>query len=270
MPELPEVETTRRGIAPHALQRTISSFIVRQSQLRWPVPQSIQQAVGQKIIGVERRAKYLLIQTYAGTIVFHLGMSGNLTIQLKSAPILKHDHIDVVLDDGNCIRFNDSRRFGACLWQANEDPPLSLFNKLGPEPLTNDFNGAWLYQLSRDRTLAVKNFIMNNSVVVGVGNIYANEALFSAGIDPRRAAGRISLARYNRLAEEIRTVLCKAIEHGGTTLRDFVGANGQVGYFRIQLNVYNKAGKNCCKCDGRIQSIFIGQRNSFFCSDCQH
>ncbi|MCH2036600.1 MAG: bifunctional DNA-formamidopyrimidine glycosylase/DNA-(apurinic or apyrimidinic site) lyase [Puniceicoccaceae bacterium] len=270
MPELPEVETTRRGIAPHALNRRISSVIVRQSQLRWHVPQSIQQAVGKKIIGIKRRAKYLLIQTDAGTIVIHLGMSGNLTIQIKSAPIMKHDHIDIVLDDNNCIRFNDPRRFGACLWQASEDPPLSLFKKLGPEPLSSDFDGPRLYRLSRDRTLAVKNFIMNNSIVVGVGNIYANEALFSAGIDPRRAAGRISLVRYNRLAEAIRTVLSRAIEHGGTTLRDFVGANGQAGYFRIQLNVYGKEGKDCIKCDGRIQSIFIGQRNSFFCSECQH
>ena len=270
MPELPEVETTRRGIAPHVLRRRITAIVVRQPQLRWPVPASVQTAVGFTIEAVERRAKYLLIETSAGTIVMHLGMSGTLTIQASAAPIGKHDNLDIVLDDGNCLRFNDPRRFGACLWQPPNGPQLSLFKHLGPEPLTNAFDGARLYQLSRGRTVAVKNFIMNNAVVVGVGNIYANEALFAVGVDPRRAAGRISRVRYDRLAEAIQSVLRKAIQQGGTTLRDFVGATGQPGYFRIELNVYGRSGKPCPNCGSRIRSALIGQRNSFWCSQCQH
>jgi formamidopyrimidine-DNA glycosylase len=269
MPELPEVETTRRGIAPHVEGQEVTAIHVRQPKLRWPVPDSVQRAVGLKVSVVRRRAKYLLLDTAAGSIVIHLGMSGSLTVQSKNKVVMKHDHLDIVLGDGNCLRLNDPRRFGACLWQGADEPALKLLSALGPEPLTDDFGGERLFKLSRGRTVAVKNFIMTNAVVVGVGNIYANEALFMSGIDPRRAAGRVSRQRYLTLAENIKIVLAKAIEQGGTTLRDFLGADGKPGYFRIQLKVYGKAGEDCPTCGTAIRSLNIGQRNSFFCPKCQ-
>ncbi|MDP4610123.1 MAG: bifunctional DNA-formamidopyrimidine glycosylase/DNA-(apurinic or apyrimidinic site) lyase [Opitutales bacterium] len=269
MPELPEVETTRRGIAPHVEGKQVIAVRVRQPQLRWLVPDSVQLAVGYEIRAVRRRAKYLLLDTAAGSIVLHLGMSGSLTVQPTDKAVLKHDHLDIVLDDGYCLRLNDPRRFGACLWQGADEPELKLFAGLGPEPLTDAFDGARLFERSRGRTVAVKNFIMTNAVVVGVGNIYANEALFMSGIDPRRAAGKVSRQRYQALAQNIKTVLAKAIEQGGTTLRDFLGADGKPGYFRIQLKVYGKAGEACPVCGTAIRSLNIGQRNSFYCPKCQ-
>lgn len=269
MPELPEVETTRRGIAPHVEGKRIVALHVRQPKLRWAVPETVHYAVGLEITAVRRRAKYLLLDTSAGAIVIHLGMSGSLTVQSKNKVVLKHDHLDIVLEDGNCLRLNDPRRFGACLWQAVGEPELKLFADLGPEPLTDDFSGERLFKLSRNRTVAVKNYIMTNAVVVGVGNIYANEALFMSGIDPRKAAGKVSRQRYLKLAENIKMVLAKAIEQGGTTLRDFLGADGKPGYFRIQLKVYGKAGEDCPTCGTAIRSMNIGQRNSFFCPKCQ-
>ncbi|ADE54569.1 bifunctional DNA-formamidopyrimidine glycosylase/DNA-(apurinic or apyrimidinic site) lyase [Coraliomargarita akajimensis] len=268
MPELPEVETTRRGISPHVEGRLIVALHVRQPKLRWLVPELIQQAVGHRILSVRRRAKYLILDTEVGSIVLHLGMSGSLTIQPAGKAPTKHDHVDLVLEDGNCLRLNDPRRFGACLWQASGET-LELLQGLGPEPLTDDFDGERLYQLSRKRSGAVKNFVMSNAVVVGVGNIYANEALFMSGIDPRKPAGKLSRARCDRLAESIKQVLARAIEKGGTTLRDFLGADGKPGYFRIELSVYGKAGEPCPKCGNLIQSRTIGQRNSFYCSNCQ-
>jgi len=269
MPELPEVETTVRGISPHLEGRLIKEIIVRQPQLRWLVPEMIQQAVGQSIHAVRRRAKYILIETLAGTIVLHLGMSGSLTLQPMDKRVQKHDHIDIVLDSGFCLRLNDPRRFGACLWQGNEEPELKLLQNLGPEPLTDAFDGEHLYKQSRGRSVAVKNFIMTNAVVVGVGNIYANEALFRAGIHPRRAAGKVSRARYLGLSTQIKQVLSEAIEKGGTTLRDFLGADGKPGYFRIQLKVYGKAGERCERCNSTIRSTRLGQRNTFYCPQCQ-
>ncbi|MGJ8639506.1 MAG: bifunctional DNA-formamidopyrimidine glycosylase/DNA-(apurinic or apyrimidinic site) lyase [Opitutaceae bacterium] len=269
MPELPEVETTRRGIAPHTEGKQVTAVLVREPRLRWLVPDEVQGAVGRAITAVRRRAKYLLLDTDAGSIVIHLGMSGSLTVQSKNKVVEKHDHLDIVFNDGNCLRLNDPRRFGACLWQGAGEPQLKLFDSLGPEPLSGDFDGLRLFKLSRGRTLAVKNFIMTNTVVVGVGNIYANEALFTSGIDPRRSAGKISRARYERLAENIKIVLAKAIEQGGTTLRDFLGADGKPGYFRIQLKVYGKVGEPCPECGEAIRSMNIGQRNSFFCPKCQ-
>ncbi|MGJ8654328.1 MAG: bifunctional DNA-formamidopyrimidine glycosylase/DNA-(apurinic or apyrimidinic site) lyase [Opitutaceae bacterium] len=269
MPELPEVETTRRGIAPHVEGKRVHAVQVRQPKLRWPVPEAVQRAVGHEIIAVRRRAKYLLLDTKVGSIVLHLGMSGSLTVQSKNKIVEKHDHLDIVLDDGYCLRLNDPRRFGACLWQGTDEPTLKLFESLGPEPLTDDFDGERLFKLSRSRRVAVKNFIMTNAVVVGVGNIYANEALFMSGIDPRRAAGKVSRARYLQLAENIKKVLAQAIEQGGTTLRDFMGADGKPGYFRIQLKVYGKAGEDCPTCGTAIRSLNIGQRNSFYCPKCQ-
>ena len=269
MPELPEVETTLRGISAHVTDRQIKTIVVRQPQLRWPVPCEIKQAIGRRINGIRRRAKYLLLDTDVGSIVLHLGMSGSLTIQPADKPAKKHDHLDIVFEGKNCLRLNDPRRFGACLWQGIDGPQLELLQNLGPEPLSNVFGGEHLYQLSRGRSLAVKNFIMTNAIVVGVGNIYANEALFRSGIDPRRAAGKISLERYHLLSDQIKAVLAEAIEQGGTTLRDFFGADGKPGYFRIQLKVYGKSGEPCEKCNTRIRSIRIGQRNTFYCPKCQ-
>lgn len=269
MPELPEVETTRRGIAPHIEGVRITAIIVRQPQLRWLVPDAVQLAVGERVTAVRRRAKYLLLDTARGTIVLHLGMSGSLTVQPMDKPVLKHDHLDIVLEGGHCLRLNDPRRFGACLWQGADEAPLKLFQNLGPEPLSDAFDGGRLFELSRGRTVAVKNFIMTNAVVVGVGNIYANEALFMAGIDPRRAAGKVSRARYLKLGAHIKIVLAKAIEQGGTTLRDFLGADGKPGYFKVQLKVYGKAGEPCSACGTAIRSVMIGQRNSFYCPSCQ-
>lgn len=269
MPELPEVETTLRGIAPHVQGRRIEAIIVRQPQLRWPVPDTIQLAQGHVVDSLQRRAKYLLLHTQRGSIVIHLGMSGTLTVQPSDKPTRVHDHIDLVLDKGYCLRFNDPRRFGACLWQGAGQPPLSILQGLGPEPLSDTFNGKHLYTLSRQRTLAVKNFIMTNAIVVGVGNIYANEALFMAGIHPQRAAGKVGQARYEKLAHHIKSVLTRAIEKGGTTLRDFIDANGKPGYFRIELKVYGKTGECCERCGGPIRSTIIGQRNSFYCRRCQ-
>lgn len=270
MPELPEVETTLRGIAPHATDKRIDAIVVRQPQLRWPVPDTIQLAVGQSIHALQRRAKYLLLHTQRGTIVLHLGMSGSLTIQPIDKPPLRHDHLDIVLNGGSCLRFNDPRRFGACLWQANKHLPLPILQGLGPEPLSDAFDGNYLYRLSRRRTLAIKNFIMTNAIVVGVGNIYANEALYMSGIHPRRAANKISKARYQTLAQNIKAVLAHAIKKGGTTLRDFLHPEGKPGYFRIELKVYGKAGEPCDTCGAPIQSTSIGQRNSFYCPQCQH
>ena len=269
MPELPEVETTRRGIAPHVEGVTIEAIIVRQPQLRWPIPDVVQQAVGLKVEAVRRRAKYLLLDTARGSLVLHLGMSGSLTVQPQSKVPIKHDHLDIVLQGGNCLRLNDPRRFGACLWQGVNEPPLRLLQTLGPEPLTDAFSGDLLFNRSRGKSVAVKNLIMNNHIVVGAGNIYASEALFMAGIDPRRAAGKVSRARYLKLADHIKAVLAKAIEQGGTTLRDFLGADGKPGYFKQELQAYGRAGEPCRRCSTVIRSVVIGQRNSFYCPKCQ-
>ena len=269
MPELPEVETTLRGIAAHVEGKRIETIVVRQPQLRWPVPKEIEQAISQHVNGIRRRAKYLLLDTGPGSIVLHLGMSGSLTIQPVDKPVLKHDHLDIVLENQHCLRFNDPRRFGACLWQGIDQPELEILKNLGPEPFSEVFNGERLHELSRGRSIAVKPFIMTNAVVVGVGNIYANESLFRSGIDPRRAAGKVSLKRYQVLSEQIKTVLAEAIEQGGTTLRDFYGADGKPGYFRMQLKVYGKEGESCERCGTGIRSIRIGQRNTFYCPRCQ-
>ena len=270
MPELPEVEVSRMGIAPHMEGKTIKKIVVRQKQLRWPVPDQIQQSVGYKIERVRRRAKYLLIDTSPGSIILHLGMSGKLRVVDESTQVIKHDHIDIVMDDGQCMRFNDARRFGACLWQGHEqNEEHELLSALGPEPLTDEFDGDRLFQMSRNKSVAVKNFIMDNKVVVGVGNIYANESLFIAGIDPRRAAGRVSKKRYLQLAEVIKNVLAKAINQGGTTLKDFTQADGSPGYFAQELLVYGREGQPCVTCNAPIKSKIIGQRNTFFCLKCQ-
>ncbi|BFN25918.1 formamidopyrimidine-DNA glycosylase [Pseudomonas sp. SCT] len=269
MPELPEVETTRRGIEPHLLGQRVDRVLVRDRRLRWPVPEDLDVRLsGQRIEAVERRAKYLLIKAETGTLIVHLGMSGSLRLVEAAQPVGKHDHVDILLESGQALRYTDPRRFGAMLWS---EEPLAhvLLASLGPEPLGEDFDGDRLYRLSRGRSMAVKPFIMDNAVVVGVGNIYASEALFAAGIDPRRPAGSISRARYLKLGEEIRRILAMAIERGGTTLRDFVGGDGKPGYFQQELFVYGRAGEFCKSCGSTLREIRLGQRASVYCSRCQ-
>ncbi len=276
MPELPEVETTKRGIAPHLLQRQIVQLTVRDRRLRWPITDElIAGAANMQVTSVERRAKYLLIggdsPAGGGTLIGHLGMSGSLRLLPTDEAPGKHDHVDFLLDSGKLLRFTDPRRFGSWHWVAGTTDPCShkLLAALGPEPLSDEFNGDLLYTASRGKTVAVKNFVMNNHVVVGVGNIYASESLFVAGINPKRAAGKVSRERYRLLAGAIKKVLAASIEQGGTTLRDFTGAGGQPGYFKQKLRVYEREGEGCLRCDGVIQRAVIGQRASYFCSLCQ-
>ncbi|MCQ4324122.1 DNA-formamidopyrimidine glycosylase [Stutzerimonas stutzeri] len=269
MPELPEVETTRRGIAPHLLGQRVDRVIVRDRRLRWPIPEDLDVRLsGQRIEAVERRAKYLLIRFQAGTLIVHLGMSGSLRLVDAGLPPAKHEHVDLLLESGQALRYTDPRRFGALLWS---DDPLNhvLLASLGPEPLGEAFDGERLFRLSRGRSMAVKPFIMDNAVVVGVGNIYASEALFAAGIDPRRPAGSISRARYLKLAEAIKRILAMAIERGGTTLRDFVGGDGKPGYFQQELFVYGRGGEFCKSCGATLREIRLGQRASVYCGHCQ-
>ncbi|MBN0670115.1 bifunctional DNA-formamidopyrimidine glycosylase/DNA-(apurinic or apyrimidinic site) lyase [Pseudomonas aeruginosa] len=266
MPELPEVETTRRGIAPYLEGQRV---IVRERRLRWPIPEDLDVRLsGQRIVSVERRAKYLLLGAEAGTLISHLGMSGSLRLVESGTPASRHEHVDIELASGMALRYTDPRRFGAMLWSL---APLEheLLRNLGPEPLTDAFAGQRLFELSRGRSMAVKPFIMDNAVVVGVGNIYASEALFAAGIDPRKPAGSISKARYLRLAEEIKRILAIAIERGGTTLRDFVGGDGQPGYFQQELFVYGRGGEFCKVCGSTLREIRLGQRASVYCPRCQ-
>jgi len=270
MPELPEVETTRRGIAPVIQGLHIQQVIVRQPRLRWPVPESLSELLqGQSIRSVDRRAKYLLLSTEQGTLIVHLGMSGSLRILPAGQAHGKHDHVDLLFTDRTLLRFNDPRRFGAVLWTAEPVFGHPLLKDLGPEPLSADFDGAQLHALAQNRKTPIKSFIMDSHVVVGVGNIYANEALFSAGILPTRHAGNISLARYQRLAECIRIVLEDAIRQGGTTLRDFVNEAGRPGYFQQQLKVYGRGGLPCPVCGESLAEIRLSGRTTVFCKYCQ-
>ena len=270
MPELPEVETTRRGIAPHVEGRTIRGVAVREARLRWPVPVAQLEALaGTTVERVERRAKYLLLRTARGTVMLHLGMSGSLRVVPAETPPLAHDHVDLLFDGGLCLRLRDPRRFGSVHWlKAGDDLP-PLLAGLGPEPLEDDFDGDYLYARSRGRRRAVKDFIMDGRIVVGVGNIYAAEALFEAGIHPGRAAGRIGRERYRRLAAAIKRVLGAAIEQGGTTLRDFTDAAGDPGYFRIALAAYGRAGRPCRQCETPLRGLRLGQRATVYCPQCQ-
>lgn len=273
MPELPEVETTRRGIEPHITGQSIQCLHVRQPQLRWPIPKQLSQLLkGQRIASVERRAKYLLLHIdglHPGVAIIHLGMSGSLRIIQADEPPMAHDHVDIVLASGRALRYTDPRRFGCLLWQGAEDVLHPLLASLGPEPLSAAFDGERLYQCSRGRKIPVKTLLMDNKTVVGVGNIYANEALFAAGIRPDRKAGSISRKRYLLLAEEVKAVLARAIEQGGTTLRDFVGGDGKPGYFKQALKVYGRGGLPCELCQQPLQEIRLGQRSTVFCRRCQ-
>lgn len=271
MPELPEVEITCRGIRPHITGKTISKVIIRKKQLRWPIPDNLSiRLTGQSIKSVNRRAKYCLLETnLSDTIIIHLGMSGNLRIVNTSQPHGKHDHVDFIFTDNSILRFNDTRRFGAILLTTEPIQGHKLINKLGPEPLSEQFTGSHLHKLSKNKKATVKSFIMDGHNVVGVGNIYASESLFMAGIRPARQAGRISLKRYQKLADCIKIVLRQAIEQGGTTLRDFVNEEGAPGYFQQYLAVYGRSGEKCIQCSTPIQQLKIAQRASYFCSVCQ-
>lgn len=269
MPELPEVETSRRGIAPWLENQEICAVIVRDRRLRWPVPATIEQYLpGQMIRSVRRRAKYLLFETDNGAAMLHLGMSGSVRVIDANEPAGKHDHVDICLRNGKALRFRDPRRFGSLLWTTNPDEH-ELLRKLGPEPLSDDFTGDYLWRKSRGRRVSIKQFIMNAAIVVGVGNIYASESLWKAGIHPKRAAGRISCERMCRLSDAIKSVLQLAIEAGGTTLRDFQGGDGEPGYFRQQLDAYDRSGLPCAVCKTPIRSIVLGQRSTFYCARCQ-
>ena len=270
MPELPEVETTRRGIAPFLEGTRVREVVVRERRLRWPIPAAIERELaGARVLGVRRRAKYLLLDSERGTAIAHLGMSGSFAVVADSREPGPHDHYDLVLAGGKALRFNDPRKFGCLLWGGAEPLAHKLLAGLGPEPLGPDFSGEWLKARSRGRRVAVKSFLMYSSVVAGVGNIYASEALFRAGIHPLRAAGRIALRRYRGLARAVRAVLHEAIEAGGTTLRDFADAGGRPGYFAQRLDVYGRAGRECRRCRAAIRQRPIGQRASYYCSNCQ-
>ena len=267
MPELPEVETTLRGISPWLKGAQIASIVVRQPSLRWPVTADIGERVtGQTIVDLSRRAKYLRLQLERGSMLVHLGMSGSVRIVASGDVWRKHDHIELQITSGRALRYHDPRRFGSWLWSDEEHWQL---RNLGPEPLSDRFDGDHLHALAQRRKVAVKPFIMTNAVVVGVGNIYASEALFMSGIRPDRSAGRISLARYRQLADNIKVVLARAIEQGGTTLRDFVNSSGEPGYFQQQLLVYGRAGKPCVNCRGVLREQRLGQRSSVYCAACQ-
>jgi formamidopyrimidine-DNA glycosylase len=269
MPELPEVETTRRGLAPLTEGRRIADVLVRQPRLRWPVPDQIQLARGQTIIALHRRAKWLVWQLERGHLLWHLGMSGSFRGWQQAPPPSAHDHIDLQIDNGHLIRYTDPRRFGALLWTTDNPLHHPRLIGLGPEPFDERFDGQYLWQLSRGRKLPVKSFIMDGKVVVGVGNIYASEALFEAGIHPARAAGRISQDRYQRLAESIVQILSRAIEVGGTSLRDFTVGDGTPGYFGQSLQVYGREGQPCPACGSPVRRKVIGQRSTFYCTSCQ-
>ena len=269
MPELPEVETTRRGLAPHVTGRRIETVRLRRPDLRWPIPPEIATLLpGQRIRSIERRAKYLLLHTAAGSALIHLGMSGALRVLDPRLPAGAHDHYELLLDSGRALRYTDPRRFGCLLWQA-PGTLHPLLAGLGPEPLGPDFDGDHLWRRARGRQAPVKVFLMDQAVVVGVGNIYAAEALFAAGIHPLRAAGRIARERYAALAEAVRTVLGHAIRRGGTTLRDFISPDGLPGYFEQDLNVYGRAGQPCRRCGALIRLLRLGQRSSCYCPHCQ-
>lgn len=334
MPELPEVETTRRGLAAHLIGLTIADVIIRNGRLRWPIPKSLPRLLHDlTIVALERRAKYLLMDCgsgqskvatpeneihhahsplpnplpgkdpspqsspangrgskrerqssipageganeslrefhVTGTLILHLGMSGSLRILPAVTPPEKHDHFDLILSNGTLMRLRDPRRFGAVLWHKGEAATHPLLAKLGPEPLENDFDARYLYQATRGRGISIKQCIMDNHIVVGVGNIYANEALFRSGIKPQLAAGKLSLPRCAKLVSEIRTTLAEAIELGGSSLRDFVNTSGQPGYFQQHYWVYGRTGDSCQRCGATIRQIKQGQRSSFYCATCQ-
>ena len=270
MPELPEVETTRRGVIPRVVGRRIAAVTVYDRRLRWPVPESLARTLrGRTIDRVERRSKYLLFRIGAGTLIVHLGMTGSLRVHSGPPPRRLHDHLDVALDDGTVLRYHDPRRFGAVLWAEDDARDHKLLRGLGPEPFDDAFTAEHLFRATRGRRAAIKLALMDNGLVVGVGNIYANEALFRAGIRPTVAAGRLSRPRLARLVDAVRAVLTEAIAKGGSTLRDYVDSSGEPGYFQLDYHVYGRAGEACRVCGAPIKLRRQGQRATFYCPRCQ-
>ncbi|MBL8261707.1 MAG: bifunctional DNA-formamidopyrimidine glycosylase/DNA-(apurinic or apyrimidinic site) lyase [Xanthomonadaceae bacterium] len=274
MPELPEVETTRRGLAPHLEGRRIASVTLRRPDLRWPIPREIVDLLPTSTIqSVRRRAKYLLMETQVGTAIWHLGMSGSMRVLPLDTPVRAHDHVDLMIEGkgrtgSRVLRFNDPRRFGCLLWQRPGETH-ELLRELGPEPLSDGFDGDYLFERSRGRAIAVKAFLMDQKVVVGVGNIYVAEALFAAGVSPTRAAGKVSRERYADIAREVRTILDYAIRRGGTTLRDFISPDGAPGYFEQELSVYGRGGEPCPRCGRALKQSMLAQRATTWCGHCQ-
>lgn len=272
MPELPEVETVRRGVEPHVLGRRIQRLVVREPRLRWPVPGDLAGFLeGRRITGTDRRGKYLLLELDGGgdRLIVHLGMSGRLFVLTTPEALRKHDHLDLELEGGVLLRYHDPRRFGAVLPWAAAQGPHPLMETMGPEPFSEAFHGEYLFERSRGKSTAVKTFLMDGSVVVGAGNIYAAESLFRAGIRPTRPARKVTRIEYARLAERVREVLAEAVVQGGTTLRDFAGANGESGYFQQDLYVYGRAGQPCRICNTPIKLLRLGNRQSCYCPRCQ-
>jgi formamidopyrimidine-DNA glycosylase len=270
MPELPEVETTRRGIEPHTVGRRIVALQLHEPRLRWRVDSAIPDRIrGRRILHAKRRAKYLLLETEVGTLLLHLGMSGNLRVLPATTPRLTHDHFDLLLDSGNTLRFNDPRRFGSLHYTAGDPNEHPLLADLAPEPFDPQFNTDYLWCITRKRRVAIKQLLMNSKLVVGVGNIYANEALFRAKVRPRRRASSLSREEVARLTRAIKAILAMAIRVGGTTLRDYVGADGNPGYFKQKLFVYERAGEPCRVCKTPLRQLTQGQRSTYYCPTCQ-
>jgi formamidopyrimidine-DNA glycosylase len=270
MPELPEVETTRRGVAPHVVGRVVSEVQVYDRRLRWPVPDDLAARLqGRRIDALARRSKYLLFGIGSETLLVHLGMTGSLRVYRQAPARKRHDHVDIVLDDGTLLRYNDPRRFGAMLWVTGPAHEHPLLRGLGPEPFDPAFDARHFWNATRRRTAAIKVALMDNALVVGVGNIYANEALFRAGIRPATPAWRLSRPRLERLVTEVRSVLTEALAKGGSTLRDYVDASGEPGYFQLHYFVYGREGQPCRICATPIRHRRLGGRASFYCPACQ-
>jgi formamidopyrimidine-DNA glycosylase len=268
MPELPEVEVTRRGLAPRLSGRVISGVAVREPRLRWPVPRDVLALAGRTVRAIRRRGKYLLLDCGDGHLILHLGMSGSLRVLPPATPPGKHDHFDLVLGD-RLLRLRDPRRFGAVLWTAGDVAAHPLLAHLGIEPLSRALTPARLHALTRGNRIAIKNFLMDGRRIVGVGNIYASESLFRSGINPRKRSGKISKQEAHRLVAAIKATLQAAIRAGGSTLRDFAGADGAAGYAQQRHYVYDRAGKNCRRCKTAIRKLVQGQRSTYFCPTCQ-
>ena len=268
MPELPEVEVCKQGIMPHILGQTVTNVVVRNAKLRWPIPDTVQTMLNHKVESVERRSKYLLIKFSHGTLVLHLGMSGTIRVINSNTTVTKHDHFDLAFNN-KILRLNDPRRFGAVLWFEGHVDEQGLLTKLGPEPLESDFIHGYLHTKAKNRKVPIKTFLMNNQIVVGVGNIYANESLFKAGILPTAPVGKVSKKRLDKLTDIIKDVLAAAIKQGGTTLKDFTQSDGKPGYFAQELMVYGRAGKECVKCKTILEEIRQSNRSSVYCPMCQ-
>lgn len=267
MPELPEVETTLRGLKPHIIGQKIDEVIVRHPKLRWPIP-DLKRLEGKKVKDLKRRGKYLLVEFDNGTLILHLGMSGRICVLSEKLPPKKHDHVDIHFANKKYLRFTDPRRFGAVLWADNADKH-PLIKEIGPEPLLPSFNGKYLLEKAKGRKVPIKSFVMNSKIVAGVGNIYAVEALFDAGIYPLKPAGKITLPQFNRLVKAIKSVLTKAIKKGGTTLKDFTKSDGEPGYFSFELKAYGREGEKCKRCKSVLKSLRLGNRATVYCGKCQ-